>query len=137
MKVIFVGLHHKPGKMPLCSSTKSGKLIDRIIHRLADEGFWGEECTWQKTNLFDVDYYPESIYDRNELAFRWAMKYAVVDNVYVLLGADVQKDFSLTTNNSVKVAHPASKRSHAEMDVYVQEVAASITKAIQKVKEPF
>jgi hypothetical protein len=47
-RIIFVGIHNKPGMKPLDSRTKSGKIIDEVIR-----GLEGRECV--KTNLFDCD----------------------------------------------------------------------------------
>ncbi len=33
-RIIFVGLHNKPHRTPLCASTKTGKLIQKIIWQI-------------------------------------------------------------------------------------------------------
>ena len=124
MRVIFVGVHNKPNKKPLDSSTKTGKLIDRIINKL--------ECKVIKTNLFDVDYLPKSC-DKHYHALNWYKnKDANIDDVFVLLGAEVQKNFYCVSGfqKIVRVHHPASKRSHIAMDEYVIETSKQINSLI-------
>lgn len=122
MKIIFVGLHNKPGTMPLCSSTKSGKMIDRIIK---EGGF----TSWQKTNLFDVEYLPQDKREQRDLAHEWFERVQPSDeDIAVLLGAFVHDHFvRLQGAKIIEVAHPASKRSHKEMNDYVSST-------IQKIK---
>lgn len=121
-RVIFVGLHNKPGMKPLDSRTKSGKLIDRIIDQIRHNGM-----VVLKTNLYDVDYLPEGK-EKGELAFGWIERVELFkDDVIVLLGAMVHYDFpNLTLNNIIKVAHPASKRSHEKMNEYVDMTVAKL-----------
>ena len=116
-RVIFVGLHNKPGMKPLDSKTKSGKLIDRIIEKCRRHGM-----NILKTNLYDVDYVPEGK-EKGELAFDWIDRVELFKgDIIVLLGAMVHYDFpNLTMDGLIKVAHPASKRSHADMDEYVEK----------------
>jgi hypothetical protein len=64
MRVIFVGMHNKPGMEPLDSRTKSGKLIDRIINELPID------CI--KTNLYD-DSWPVDFED-NDLMLWWIIR---------------------------------------------------------------
>lgn len=130
-KIIFVGLHNKAGRMALCSSTKSGKLIDRIIK---EGGLWN----WRKTNLFDVDYYPVNQNENFALATIWFSRIEVNENdLIVLLGAAVHRDFVNCSlhDKILKVAHPASKRSHKEMDDYVVDTVKKITLKNQKIYE--
>lgn len=117
MKIIFVGLHNKPDKIPLCSSTKSGKLIDRIIK----EGYF---TNVQKTNLFDVDYYPTKPEEQRTLSEDWIERIDPAESdIIVLLGASVHRSFIQCVGmKTIKVAHPASKRSHKEMNEYVDWV---------------
>ena len=126
MKIIFVGLHNKPGKAPLCYSTKSGKLIYRIVK----EGGYDK---WLKTNLYDTEYYPDREYRRYYTASYWHRVKPRLSDVIVLLGAVVQKDFQYLESHTryVKIAHPASKRSHKAMDEYVADAIAQINKVIQ------
>lgn len=113
MKIIFVGLHNKPNMQPLDSHTKTGKLLDRIIKELPR----GIEII--KSNLFDVDYMPCSV-DFIKLIYEWYWEYLPIENdIIVLLGAIVHKEFIFDNGNIVKIAHPASKRSHGAMDNYV------------------
>lgn len=116
-KVIFVGLHNKPGMKPLDSKSKSGKLIDRIIDPLRYKGF-----KVLKTNLFDVDYVPLPD-EMDSLCFEWIERTELFkDDVVVLLGQMVHDNFpEIPLINTIKIAHPASKRSHVEMDSYVEK----------------
>lgn len=120
-KIIFVGLHNKPDKMPLCKSTKSGKLIERIIDPLRHRGI-----KVLKTNLFDVDHVPNR--ERmNELAFDWIERVKLFkDDIVVLLGQMVHDNFPDLPVKTIKIAHPASKRSHVEMDKYVSDTIDKI-----------
>jgi hypothetical protein len=127
MKVIFVGIHNKPGKTPLCSSTKSGKLIDRII-----EGIKPVECL--KTNLYDIDYFPVNHDEQIDLALEWHDRiYSDYDCVIILLGAHVRERFCRISGigHIVEIAHPASERSHAEMDKYVSDAIEEIKKHLK------
>lgn len=125
MKIIFVGLHNKPDKMPLCHTTKTGKLVSRII-----KNFPTMEIL--KTNLFNVDYYPRNSNGRYELAMEWTFTYSPdVDDIIVLLGAATHKNFQPTFGNVIKAAHPASKRSHKDMDDYVRNVSNQILDLIK------
>lgn len=128
-KVIFVGMHNKENKMPLCPSTKTGKLINQIIHKITPELFS------QRTNLYDIDYYPSSLNESKfELALDWHERIQPTeDDIIVLLGAEVHENFiqkSLT--KIIKVAHPASKRSHIEMNEYIKRVSNLINHEFHK-----
>jgi hypothetical protein len=130
MKIIFVGLHHKPGKEALCSSTKTGKLIDRIIE---EGGF----KSWQKTNLYPTEYLPKNE-EADWHAWQWWVRLKPNEaDVIVMLGAEVQKGFKNSVHPLVwpkilKVAHPASKRSHEAMNAYVSEVVEKIREVVSK-----
>ena len=120
-RVIFVGLHHKPDTPPLHSSTKSGKLIDRIIAELPP-------IEIIKTNLFNVEYMP----NREEFDYLntlWLIENNPMnDDIIMLLGQTVHLEFPFTNGRIIKIAHPASKRSHIEMDKYVLDSANKIKK---------
>ena len=123
MRIIFVGLHNKKGMKPLDSSTKSGKLIDRIEIELP--------INVERTNLFDVDYLPYHKEERQELSKEWFWTHLPCpDDVVVLLGGIVHKSFSHNVENLIKVAHPASKWSHQEKDEYVADTITRICEFI-------
>jgi hypothetical protein len=120
MRVIFVGLHNKPGKRPLCISTKSGKLISRIINE-------GALKNYLKTNLFDVEYFPTERDEQVNLAFDWLKRVEPQeDDVLVLLGATVHNATPPNSSKELKIAHPASKRSHVAMNEYVSQTIERI-----------
>ncbi len=122
MRVIFVGVHNKPGLVPLCNSTKSGRLIDRVALEIG--------CRWIKTNLYDVDYLPLIYADKVELARDWQYKTNLATgDIVVLLGKEVHENFINSSGVAIlKFAHPASKWSHVAMDEYVNEMVNAIRK---------
>jgi hypothetical protein len=134
MKVFFVGLHNKPHKTPLCSSTKSGKLIDRIINQVFNRN-GVDGAKWVKTNLFDVDFYPTNDDENWGRATEWWERNKDVEetDLIVLLGAAVHRDFVNCPYHVhiLEVAHPASKRSHVDMNEYVYDVSAKIREHLQ------
>jgi hypothetical protein len=113
MKVIFVGMHNKKDKCPLCSSTRSGKLIDRICR----------ELTWetQKTNLYDVDYYPTTEDEKEFHAYEWHRRIQPgTTDIIVLLGQEVHNHFFNALNYAtIKLAHPSSVWSKEHKAKYV------------------
>lgn len=116
-RVIFVGLHNKPGMKPLDSKTKSGKLIDRIIEKCRYHGM-----NTLKTNLFDVDELPAKDV-MPILSFDWVERVQLFKgDIIVLLGAMTHKYFPPIPMDytPIEIAHPASKRSHADMNDYVE-----------------
>ena len=122
MRIIFVGIHNKPFLKPLDSSTKTGKLIDRIIKKLP------ADFEIVKSNIIDNDgpVPPNQILD---YANEWYWNIEPQDNdVIVLLGVDVQKIHKnlRQVGNLIKVAHPAYKKSHIAMNEYVEDVACKI-----------
>ena len=117
-----MGVHYKLNTMALCSSTKSGKLIDRIIAKIGN-------VEVLKTNLYNVEYYPKSKEERVQLAHEWNFANSTThSDIIVLLGAEVHNNYIPTEGKVIKIAHPASKRSHKEMDEYVEKSASLINK---------
>jgi hypothetical protein len=133
-KVIFVGMHNKPGKLPLDSTTKSGKIIDSIIEKI--------EATCIKTNLCDIDYFPKDKKTIYACSLEWVSKQKPSDDtIIVLLGGWVQKnlkfggyiqeDLSLKKPNFIKIAHPASIFFGKESkDKYINNAVEIIKKHI-------
>lgn len=108
MRVIFVGMHNKPGMKPLDSKTKSGILIDKVAERCRREGM-----EVLKTNLFNIDRYPKKEEIRS-LSFDWIERVELRQtDIIVLLGGCVHRNFPNTlTVKPIKIAHPASQWSH-------------------------
>lgn len=117
-RVIFVGVHNKPDMLPLDSGTKTGKIIDRIIALMND-------CHPVKSNLYDIDYYPEN--RTKALDIEWVHNWMervmwTDDDVVVTLGHCVNEAFRLAHIQSIKVGHPASVWSHEAQERYVNSV---------------
>ena len=118
-------MHNKPNMMPLCSSTKTGKLVNRIIKQLPN-------IEVLKTNLYDVEYYPKDTDMKSHLAIEWhSHNDAYAEDIIVLLGAEVHKWFLDFGFNVIKLAHPASKRSHVAMDEYVNSAVLKINNRLR------
>jgi hypothetical protein len=94
-------MHNKPGMKPLDSRTMSGKMIDGVI------GLLDFDCV--KTNLCDVEELPESEVSIVVHNRAWRHTYDPDKNdIIVLLGQWVHKNFHLSHKNIVKLPHPAS-----------------------------
>lgn len=125
-RVIFVGVHNKPGKTPLDSSTLTGKTVDIIA-----QGLGGFEII--KSNMHDFDYLPV---DRTNSISAWRrrVEYKRTD-IVVALGAQVGWDFarhhpSTIAISYIQVHHPAKRMSVKEREQYIQGVIASIKNRI-------
>ena len=119
MKVIFVGMHNKPNKQPLDSSTMTGKVIDRIIEKIP--------ATCIKTNLCDIDYFPKDKKLIWACNLEWnERQQPTSDTVIVLLGGWVQKNFLLTEAKIIKLNHPAGILGTKNKDEYVSGAVAKI-----------
>jgi len=129
MRVIFVGLHNKPHMAALDSGTKTGKLVNRIINKLPN----------------DIEIIRSNILDTDELVcFNETYKYAnewywthlpTIDDIIILMGAMTQliyKNDVRHIGNIIRIAHPASKRSHKDMDEFVINTAKKINKILVK-----
>lgn len=120
MRIIIVGVHNKEGLKPLDNSTKSGKLIDRIENELP--------VNVEKTNLFNLNRLPTKE-EKAELHEEWFLTHLPCpDDVVVLLGGIVHKEFKHDIKNLIKIKHPASQWSHKSMDEYVSCAVAKIKK---------
>jgi len=123
--VFFVGIHHKPGKPALCSSTISGKRIDSIIGKLG-----GYKTV--KTNLYPLEHLPKTESDRLT-----ANSWSVINNpkegdIIVLLGGIVQKDFKRVKGcTHINAAHPSLQFSSKRPSEYFDEIVKKISKATE------
>jgi hypothetical protein len=121
-RVIFVGLHNKPGMEPLDSQTKSGKLVDFISLSLKSKG-----RGIVKTNLYNVEYLPKGK-EANDLAFDWIERVKLYkEDTVVLLGKIVQEKFpKLPLVKIIKVEHPAKRRTSEALTQYIQSTVDEI-----------
>lgn len=126
MKVFFTGIHNKPGRTPLSSLTKSGKVVDQIIKLLEDV-----ECV--KTNLFDKNEMP-SWEEREFLAKKWHDTHLpTADDVVVLFGCHVQRHFVKKNGPKyVLVGHPSQVMSKSDTENYILRVALLVSKNLGK-----
>lgn len=121
MRVIFVGVHNKTGLSPLCSTTKSGKLIDRIISSI--------ECECVKTNLYNIEVLPPTKKAKFKMAQDWHFRILPsYDDIIVLLGGEVFKNFIEDEENTpIVLHHPASVWSNEKKNKYVESAVEKIT----------
>jgi hypothetical protein len=123
-RVIYVGVHNKPGKPPLCSTTRSGKLIDRIIKSLP-------EYEHLKSNMFDVEMTSAEFqnFPHDSFNYEWASRvdYSREHDIVVALGANICKLFTYSTiDRFIRNGHPSSPWSNVEKDNYVIKTAEKI-----------
>jgi hypothetical protein len=121
MKVIFVGVHNKPDTNPLCIFTKTGKLLQRVIDQLPGVEF-------EKTNLLDIDHFPNDQDDTLMLARDWAYRISPdYDDIIILLGAIVQKWFQFNHDGEVlHFGHPSGVWSKIKQEAYVKRMVQEI-----------
>lgn len=128
MKVIFVGLHNKPGMKPLDSRTKSGKLVDRTIR------FCPIGPEYVKSNLFDWEFIP----DKSEWD-RWNNDWfnridPGKDDIIILLGALTQRAFHAQGNyqmiKKIRIGHPASMWSLESQRNFVATINGKVREII-------
>lgn len=118
-RIIFVGVHNKPGMEPLDSRTKSGKIIDEVANVLRHKG--GEV---KKTNLFDCDTLPEKRH-MGEWVLDWIERVSLSrHDIIVLLGDTVKEQFPNLPVKTYSVPHPASRR--IKKDEYVKDLINKI-----------
>jgi len=114
-RIIFVGIHKKPGMESLDSRTMTGKVIDRIIEQLKPY-----ECI--KSNIFDKEYFPNSKLEIWNSGARWYNKFKPINkDLIILLGKWTQDNFLPAPGIVIKLAHPASfnYRSKARKEEYI------------------
>lgn len=121
-RVIFVGVHNKPGKTPLDSSTLTGRTVDAIASLLP-------EFEIVKSNLHDLEYLPTERL-MTVTAWRKRVKYKRGD-IVVALGAQVAWDFSRNHGSQIPIPylmvhHPAKRMSGGTRERYIQETVALI-----------
>jgi hypothetical protein len=120
-RIFFVGIHNKPGLPPLCSTTRSGKLIDRIIAKVV-----GAEII--KTNLYECEYMPPI---DPHAAQKWATRvgWKRGDTVFAL-GAITQHGFRHSGIAIIPLGHPSGVWSKDKQNEYVERAKAKIQCAL-------
>ena len=119
-KVIFVGMHNKPGMKPLDSKTMTGKVIDTISKNI--------DCDCIKTNLCNIDFFPKDIPLINKCAIEWhKLNEPSQYDLIVLLGGWVQKHFWYDNLRVIKIKHPAGVFGPKKKAEYIQKVILEIS----------
>lgn len=120
MRVFFIGIHNKPGLPPLCSSTKSGKVIDAIISKI------DASVKIVKCNLFDTDHVP----DKNEITahcLHWNNCYEPSPNdIFIILGARVKHYLKPNTFTVLLVKHPSCPMTLHDKLKYIETISSFI-----------
>jgi len=117
MKIFFVGIHNKPNTKPLDSSTKSGKLVDKIIVSLPQH-------TCVKTNLFNLNEIPKEIKPHQEL---WIQTHNPSNkDTIILLGSNVHKFFPQINSKIIKAKHPSAIWSKKTQENYIKNILKEI-----------
>ncbi len=129
-RIIFVGIHNKPGKLPLDSYTKTGKIVDEIASMFAR---WGDQIV--KTNLYNIDSMPEGATHAAILVADFFYQHQFTQrDIVVLLGKDVQtvltQEYGMGTIN---LNHPSSIYGGATRKAYIDDAIDRI----EKVRLPF
>jgi len=126
-RVIFVGVHNKPGKTPLDSSTLTGRTVDAIASLLP-------EFEIVKSNLHDMEYLPT---DRLMTVTSWRrrVKYKR-DDIVVVLGRQVGWDFGRNHGSQIPIPfiqmeHPAKVMSSVERARYIQNAVEVIKNRVK------
>ena len=122
MKVILVGVHNKPDTNPLCRFTKTGKLLQKVIDQLP-------KIEFEKTNLFNIDHFPNSQNDIGMLARDWWYRINLEpDDLIILLGAITHKHFNYQRGwKYLKFGHPSGVWSKEKQIEYVHKMVKAIT----------
>lgn len=133
MKIVFVGVHYKPGFDALDSRTKSGKMIDRVIAGLQTEvGLF--EAQFIKSNLFDLEYFPRN--QTVELNTQWVEHWKLRVNyspqdIVITLGQTVNEIFRKARVKSVKIGHPSAVWSHLKQEEYIINACIKVSEVLQ------
>lgn len=132
MRIIFVGIHNKPGMQPLDSKTKSGKIIDEIIKLLHNIDI---ECI--KINLYDCDYHPTNYIVQLNYQIDWLRKLKPQKyDLVVLLGKLVKNEIDYDfVRNHLSIRHPASLFSPSQTKYFIENTANTINSIIASFKE--
>lgn len=130
-RLIFVGIHNKPGLQPLCSTTRSGKVIDACIRELKPK------YRTIKSNFFDLEDLPR---DRTDIKYFFAWKervgYNPVNDIVIMLGDMARRCFiSRIGPGKIAMRHPASwATKHSSTDDFVLDLLIKLEEDARKEK---
>ena len=128
MKIILVGMYNKPHKTPLCGSTKTGKLLNRVQRQVNN---MIPNIPFLRTNLYNTEHFPPSYEEKQTLAWEWYSRIQPdYDDIIILLGHEVHKNFITTGLTTSNHPHPASQRSHEQMNNYVFNMTKDIVRLV-------
>lgn len=119
MKVVFIGVHNKPRKPPLCSTTLSGSTIDAVIAQL------NAECV--KVNLYSTEYIPKG--SEQIMLIIEFLRTAPIEkeDIAVLLGYIVQYTLAPRLQcKLIRAAHPSLQYSKVSRPEYIQKLTTTI-----------
>lgn len=126
MRILFVGIHNKPTKRPLCSSTRSGKRIDKIASAFPDI-----DCV--KMNLFNLTYMPKG----NEWNIQRTkfFKRAELDHDDILVGLGHEVNRALQGDERVickmvSIVHPSLLYQQVSETDYISHAINQIKKQL-------
>jgi hypothetical protein len=123
MKILFVGVHYKDALPALCSSTKSGKLIDRVIAELPEH-----KCL--KTNVFSTCHLPNDHTYKMALAYSWKQVWKITgEEIVVALGGTVKLYLESVGVKVIHVPHPSSVWAKQKQEEYVTNIVNRIHQA--------
>lgn len=131
-RIIFVGVHNKPGFAPLDSRSKSGKMIDRVIAGLQTEcGLF--EAEFVKTNLFDLPGFPSWSPERGVSVMNWSKRAGRTDDdIVILLGACVHDAFKhCKYPNLVRIGHPSGVWSKLKQEEYIINACIKVSEVLK------
>lgn len=130
-RIIFVGIHNKPDKPPLCSTTRSGKVIDACIIELKPR------FRTIKSNFFDLNDLPRDKHDLNYF-FEWKQRvgYNPVNDIVIMLGEMAMKCFiSRIGSGKIAMRHPSSwATKHTSKDDFVLDLLIKLEEYERKQK---
>lgn len=133
MRVIFVGVHNKPGFEPLDPRSKTGKLVDLCCDGIPSP------VEIIKTNCFPGHEIPIK-YDRAEILEAWRQRstYDQLTDVVICLGRNVQQVFGESAIEFVPVVHPGRIFSATKKRNWILWTRMTVLSAcLKKLQQPF
>lgn len=120
IRVIFVGVHYKPGMAALDSRTRTGMVIDRIIAKIKSSE---PDTVIVKSNLYDLTEFPKERTKDTDIEWvnHWKLRVNYTpDDIIVTLGTTTNDVFRWAKVPSIKVGHPGGLWSTESKRNYVK-----------------